>query len=64
MISDSACSTLAVATMTLRLFASAVSISWSRTGSPNCFHHAVFAVSATVAGSKRNAAGASTGGRT
>jgi hypothetical protein len=59
----SACSTLAAAMRTLRLFASAVSISWSSTGSPNCFHHAVFAVSAAVAGAKRNVAGASTGGR-
>src|SRR5260221_10277012 len=40
------CSTLAAATLTLRLCASASTIIASSTGSLNCFHHSVLTVSA------------------
>ena len=43
-----ACSTLAAAILTFLLFASASAMSESSTGSLNCFHQSVLAVSARV----------------
>jgi hypothetical protein len=58
-----ACSTLAAAILTLRLCASASAMSWSSTGSPNCFHHSALTVAAAALGSHTKAGGVSTCGR-